>query len=81
MARKKDLQFCVCLSDGETWTTLDGCDLYLVDLARVPEGDEAKHDGFQNAVVASWNLWWLLQEKLQVLATVHSCKGAGGLTV
>jgi hypothetical protein len=56
-----------------------GCDIDEGDLARVPEGSEAKHDEFLNAVVASWNLWWLLQEKLQVLATVRSCKGVGGL--
>jgi hypothetical protein len=79
VARKKDLQFCVVLSDGETWTTLDGCDLYLVDLSRVPKGDEAKHDAFQNAAVASWNLWWLLRDKLQVLSEVHSCKGVAAL--
>ena len=76
MARKKDLQFCVVLSDGETWTTMDGCDLYLVDLSKVPNGAEATDDRFLDAAVASWNLWWLLRDKLLVLSEVHSCKGA-----
>jgi hypothetical protein len=79
LARKKDLQFCVVLSDGETWTTMDGCDLYLVDLAKVPDGDEAKHNGFQNAVVAGWDLWSLLRDKLLLLRQVKGLESTEAL--
>jgi hypothetical protein len=79
LACKKDLQFCVCLSDGDTWTAMKGCDLFLVDLAKVPMGTEASDTEFRNAIVAGWDLWSLLREKLLLLRQVKGLESTEAL--
>ena len=80
MAKKKGLGFAVVLNDEETWASIkEGCRLVLVDMNVVsPPGEgcmyEADDDEFQKAVVASWDLNWLVRRELEALIGVRSLK-------
>ena len=67
---KKQPSWVIILNDGETWTSLEGCQLALVHGTRL-NGIDADHwegveeDDREQHVFGFWDLFRLLEDKLE----------------